>query len=575
MRLSIHSIHFHQFRLVYERLKVWLVLMLAVVWLTIAIPAQAQQSVLAGNPIDGYPVVLDGNELFRVKQGIPGVVSAEERARVINDRLIQVARDNSISPEAIQIEEQQGGSVILAGDKILFTVRESDRLEDQSRQETAEKSVQIMQSAVAQFRRDYSTQQIARGILFAVLSTIVLIGFLVLLQRLISRLLIEIKAARRADTLDLRVQNFQILGSNATSYLLTGLAGLMRLVLVLMSFYLYIPFLLSQFPATRAIGTSILNDIATRISQAATAFVQYLPNLAMILLIALFTHYLIQFAKLVIIELGRDDAYPWFYQEWIQPTNRLAMILLIAIACIVSAPYLPGFNSPAFQGISLFLGALFTLGSSSAVANAIAGIILIYTRAFRIGDIIQIGETTGEVVEKSLFVTRLLTFKREVITIPNASVLNSNVVNFNAVSRFNALPHAASYELSNCLVLHTTVTLGYDVPWRKIHEVLIQAAEATAGIVTKPHPFVLQTALNDFNVSYELNAYTNHPEIMPQTYSKLHQNIQDYCNQAGIEILSPAYSSIRDGNHSTIPSDYLPGDYAPPTFQIRAQNNRS
>ena len=528
-----------------------------------SLPALAQSSSLAGNQVDGYPVVLEGKPLFRVKQGIPGVVSAEERAKVINERLAHVANEATIAPESIRIEERNQASVVLAGDTVLFTVNDSDREGEQSRQEIAEKSVQAMQSAVTQYRKDHSFEQTVQSIALAILSTIALIGFLFLLQRLISRLLIRIRAARRADALDLRLQNFQILGSNSTSYLLVFLVKLLRLALILGGLYLYIPFVLSQFPATKAIGDSIFRDTAYRINQLVTGFVQYLPNLAVILIIAVLTYYIVQFAKLVITELGRDDAYPWFYPEWIQPTIRLATILLIIVGCIIAAPYLPGFNSPAFQGVSLFLGALFTLGSSSAIANAIAGVILIYTRAFRIGDIIQLGDTTGEVIEKSLFVTRILTFKREVITVPNASVLNSNVINFNAISR----------ESNNHLVLHTTITLGYDIPWRKVHEVLIKAARMTTGIVSDPFPFVLQTALNDFNVSYELNAYSNCPQFMPQVYSDLHQNIQDCCNQAGIEILSPSYSALRDGNHSTIPSDYLPPDYNSPGFQIHNPNS--
>jgi len=267
-------------------------------------------------------------------------------------------------------------------------------------------------------------------------------------------------------------------------------------------------------------------------------------------------------ARLIIIELGHDDAYPWFYQEWVHPTIRLAIFLIIAVACVVAAPYLPGSNSPAFQGVSLFLGALLTLGSSSAIANAIAGVILIYTRAFRMGDLVEINNTMGQVEEKTLFVTRILTFKQEMITIPNSAVLGSNVTNFSAILR----------ESNGHLLLHTTITLGYDVPWRKIHDVLVQAAESTIYILPEPHPFVLQTSLNDFNVAYELNAYTDHPEQMPVIYSALHQNIQDYCNQAGIEILSPTYASIRDGNHSTIPSNYLPADYTAPTFRMRSQD---
>ncbi len=550
----------HVFHLARRRSVAWLLLSITVMFLALAInPVFAQQ----GNQVDGYPVTLDGEILFRIRQGIPGVVNAEERAQVIDERVRDLA-NSSIPPESIRMKEEDNASVVLAGDEVLYTVRESDRVGNLSRRETAANSVSLLKSAISKYRQDRSFKQILQSLLLAVLGTISLLVFLVLVQRAISRLLIRIKAARRADELNLRIQNFQLLGSNATGYLLEGILRALRLVIILMGFYIYIPFVLSQFPATRAIGRSIFDDIAARLNQLGITFVQYLPNLATIAIISLFTYYLIQFAKLVISELGRHDVYPWFYPEWIEPTERLATILLIVLACIIAAPYLPGFNSPAFQGVSLLLGALFTLGSSSAVSNAIAGIILIYTRAFRVGDIIRIGDTTGEVLEKSLLVTRLITFKKEVITVPNGSVLSSNVVNFNAVSR----------EAKNHLVLHTTITLGYDVPWRKIHEVLIAAAEVTEGILREPSPFVLQTALNDFNVSYELNAYTNDPRLMSRIYSELHQNIQDHCNGAGIEILSPGYSSIRDGNHSTIPSDYLPPDYKSPSFGIQYPDER-
>jgi small-conductance mechanosensitive channel len=199
------------------------------------------------------------------------------------------------------------------------------------------------------------------------------------------------------------------------------------------------------------------------------------------------------------------------------------------------------------------------LGSSSAVSNALAGLILIYTRAFQIGDFIRINEIIGNVQDKSLFVTRVVTPKQETVTIPNASVLNSNVVNYSAICR----------ESNGHLLLYTTITLGYDVPWRKIHEVLVEAAKATAHIVSTPEPFVLQTDLNDFNVSYQLNAYTSLPTKMPRIYSELHQNIQDKCNAADIEILSPHFSALRDGNHSTIPADYLPDDYTSPGFVLQ------
>jgi len=302
-----HRLH-HRFYQIHRHLRIWLILSIVVGFLTIAIhPVQAQQSSFSGNQVDGYPVVLDDNVLFRIRQGIPGVASAEERANIINGRLTSIANDDAISPKTIRVEEQDNASVVFAGDTVLFTVRESDRIGNQSRQATAANSVQIMQSAVTQYRHDRSIEKIVRGILFAVLSTVALLAFLVFLQRFISRLLIKIRAARRADALDLRIQSFQLLGSNATGYLLSGLVRILRLILILVSFYLYIPFILSQFPATRSIARSIFDDIAFRINQLATTFVQYLPNLATIAIIAVITYYIIQFAKLVITELGRDN----------------------------------------------------------------------------------------------------------------------------------------------------------------------------------------------------------------------------------------------------------------------------
>ncbi|UBF25083.1 mechanosensitive ion channel family protein [Kovacikia minuta CCNUW1] len=550
---------------VWLHLQVWLIRLvtIALVLLLVA-PVYAQESDLAGNSVDGYPVVLDGEVLFRVKQGVPGLASAEERAKIINQRLLTAANNSEIAPNEIRADALGKTPVIKIGDAPLLTIDPRDRSSDEPLPVMADKLVQKLRSKVQEYRQSRSVEQTVRGILFAVLSTVALIIFTIAVQRTAHRLLVRIQAARRADALDVRLQDTQFLDSDATGFLLKGLVKLFRLVLILGSLYLYIPFILSQFPATRRLGQSIFNDIAYRSNGMIQAFVQYLPNFVMVVIIGFFTYYVIQFVKLVLRGLARDNAYPWFYPEWTQPTTRLATFLILAIAAVIAAPFLPGFGSPAFQGISLFVGALFTLGSSSAVANAISGIILIYTRAFRLGDLIRIGDVVGQVIEKSLFVTRIMTFKNEINTIPNAVILGTQVTNYNAAAR----------DENQYLVLYTTITLGYDVPWRKIHEVMIKAAIDVPGIVSEPPPFVLQTALNDFNVSYELNAHTDRPELMPQIYSKLHQNLQDYCNQADIEILSPGYTSIRDGNHTTIPADYLPDNYRSPAFQIQSHNGQ-
>jgi small-conductance mechanosensitive channel len=519
-----------------------------------------QVSPMVGNAIDGFPVVLDGQELFRVKVGVEGV-TAEERAAILTQRIQALVADASITPDDIRAETGETQSIVLAGDKVLFTVRSEDEaIYGRPHPELAAMAVDWIQQGLVTYREARSLQRLATNLAAIVVSTLVLVLFLRGLFFLCSRLLSRIQTQRENGTLALRFQSIQILGAGATSYLLQSLIQLLRMGLLLFALYLYVPFVLSQFPATEALGDSLLRDLADRLNALAQAFVAYLPNLMMLGILALVTYYVIEFAKQVILELGRQDVYPWFYPEWVNPTIRLATFLIIAMAFVFAAPFMPGFGSPAFQGVSLFLGALLTLGSSSAVANALAGIILIYTRAFRIGDLIRIDTIIGDVQDKSLFVTRVLTPRQETVTIPNASVLNSNVTNFSAICR----------EAGGYLVLQTTVTLGYDVPWRKIHEVLIEAALATPNIQATPAPFVLQTGLNDFNVSYTLSAYTAAPNQMPLIYSALHQNVQDYCNAADIEILSPGYTALRDGNHSTIPADYLPEGYTAPAFGIKS-----
>ena len=180
-----------------------------------------------------------------------------------------------------------------------------------------------------------------------------------------------------------------------------------------------------------------------------------------------------------------------------------------------------------------------------------------YTRSFGIGDMVRIGDTFGKVVEKGLLVTRALTPKRETIAIPNSTIMGSAVKNYSTEAKTTGV------------ALYTTVTIGYDAPWRRVHELLIGAALATRDIIKDPAPYVLQTALNDFYVAYELNVYTRTPTRMANIYSELHQNIQDKFNEGGIEINSPHYAAVRDGNPTTIPALYLPESYQSPSFRVR------
>jgi small-conductance mechanosensitive channel len=228
------------------------------------------------------------------------------------------------------------------------------------------------------------------------------------------------------------------------------------------------------------------------------------------------------------IQRGRLT-FAGFDPDWALPAYKIARTAFIAFTVVVAYPYIPGSESPAFKGVSLFLGVVFSIGSSSSIANIVAGYMVIFRRAYKVGDRVKIGEQLGDVVELRLQATHLRTIKNEEIIVPNSLVLNTQVTNYSSLARKGGL------------ILHTMVTIGYDAPWRQVHALLLLAAERTEGLLRKPMPFVLQTALNDFYVSYELNAYTDRPQEMVQIYSELHRNIQDAFNEHGVQIMSPHY----------------------------------
>jgi small-conductance mechanosensitive channel len=279
--------------------------------------------------------------------------------------------------------------------------------------------------------------------------------------------------------------------------------------------------------------------------EAGETVIGYLPNLFTLLLIVVLTRYTLKLLRFFHDGINHKRIkVAGLHQELTGPTFQLLRFLILAFALVAAYPYLPGSDSPVFRGITILVGFLLSMGSTALVTNIVSGVVLTYTRGMRIGDRVKIGPTVGDVLERTLLVTRIRTIKNVVVTIPNGMVLNNEIINYNAPM------------LEEGLILHTTVTIGYDVPWRKVHDLLTRSALATRDILKEPQPFVLQTSLDDYYVSYELNAYTQVPERMATIYSELHQNIQDWFNEAGVEIMSPAYKAYRDGNETTIPARY-------------------
>jgi len=277
-----------------------------------------------------------------------------------------------------------------------------------------------------------------------------------------------------------------------------------------------------------------------------SGFVGYLPSLITIVVIVLLARFLIRTIGLVFDGIqARRIHLKNFYPEWADTSFGIVKLLIYALTAVIIFPYLPGSSSPAFQGISIFVGVLVSLGSTTAVANVVAGVVLTYTRAFQVGDQVEVADTRGRIIERSTFVTRIQTLKNVVVSIPNSMVLNNNIINYSKNMGQTGL------------LVHTNLTIGYDVPWKKVRELLTAAAKSTDGISSHPEPFVLQASLEDNYVNYEINGWTRKPEDLPKTYSDLHANILDQFHGHNVEITSPAYRAVRDGTEANIPEPVI------------------
>jgi len=488
-------------------------------------PAPVQESSLQTSP-----VTLDGTVLFPVRglQAFP----AEERAGRIGTLIAKTAQDESVTIDDIKAIESDLTTDIVAAGHIIMTVLDSDaRSEGVTRQELTKICLRKIREAVERYRQDRTPRAIGLGVLWSVIATIVLTLSLLLIRILFRKLqegVIETRIACRIGSI--RIESFVIIRDEQIKALLAGSTRTVRLIIILVLFYIYAQLVLSFFPWTRPISSHLLDFLLVPLTTMGRGVLKHIPNLIFLGVLVFITRYLLKLMSLFFDGLENGTiTFSGFYPEWARPTYKIARFLAIAFMAVVAFPYIPGSDSPAFKGVSIFLGVILSLGSSSVISNTLAGLTMTYRRAFRVGDRVKIGDFRGDVTEMRLLVTHLLSFKNEEIIVPNSVIFNSQVVNFSSLAREHGL------------ILHTSVTIGYGTPWRQVHALLLQAATRTPGLLPSPQPFVRQTSLDDFFVTYELNAYTNFPHEMKQIYSDLHQNIQDAFNEYGVQIMSPHY----------------------------------
>jgi len=515
------------------------------------VPAQEPTGLYQGSEFltsATVPVIVDGKELFRVS----GVSSypAKERAREIATRIKNLADDRTFDPNKLQIIKEGEVTYIKAGSRNALGLVENDAVREGI---TLELLAELIQAkiiyAITEYRNDRAPRVLLINSGYALLATVITALLLWGILRAFVWLngLAERKIMARVERL--QSKSHYIVDADQVGDMLRGLIKTFKFLVILVVIYFYLNLVLGLYPWTRLFAKYLFTITIDPLRVIGLGFVNALPKIFFLVIFFFVVRYILKATRMFFIGIDRGRIeVKNFEREWGLPTYKIVRLLIISFALVIAYPYIPGSSSDAFKGISIFLGVVFSLGSSSVLANIVAGYTITYRRAFKIGDRVSINDLTGEVTGRSALVTRLRSLKNEEIVIPNSNVLNSNIINYSTEAKANGL------------ILHTTVGIGYEVPWRQVEAMLLLAADRTKGLRAEPKPFVLQQSLGDFAVNYELNVYCDDVRHMMQLYSHLHRNILDVFNEYNVQIMTPNYE------HDTEQPKLVPPDqwYAPP-----------
>jgi small-conductance mechanosensitive channel len=507
-------------------------------------PVSAEPEAAPAPAIQGEPVYLGGRVLLEIRDR-HGLESLRKRAGAIRRRLDAVIRDRAIDPRTAQAVPVDSAAVVLVGDVSVLTVTPRD-VEPGTFRSPLARARALLPALREGIERERSQLAPLR-----LLTSIGLSLLLLLLSFVAVRLGVRLWASaapalreRIAGILPgIRLGGLEVLSAQRAARLGERTTLIALLAAGLMAAYFILSLIFSFFPWTQGWSHRLMSFAFRSTAAAAASVLGALPGLVLAAVVLYLFYLLIRFVSGILDRAAVGwITIPGLHPELARPTKQLIRVALWVAAVIIVYPLIPGSQSAAFRGVSILLGVMVSLGSVGLVDNLLAGLILTYARSYRIGERISAGEVTGDVIAQGLLTTKVRTIKNEEVTVGNSQILKTSVTNYS---------RRAGEEEG--LILHTAVTIGYDAPWRRVHELLIEAARATEGIEADPEPFVLQKSLDDFYVHYEINATTRRPAETARLLGLLHQNIQDAFNRGGIEILSPHYASLRDGNTITIP----------------------
>lgn len=492
----------------------------------------AVSEALAIEPVESSPVVVWNREITRFRAAYDDF-SAEQRAKGAVARILEIPSGKAdYKIEAIDgTLGRYSGAFIRVNDRNIFGILKQDI--DSESGETFERLKQTTVDNLKAWLDIRSEQEkwplILKGVGFSLIASLAYGLILIASIRYGGSWL-----NKRASAVSNGTSQPIIIGDvNIKPYLISLEIGLFKILIWgigLALGYILATFVLSQFPYSEPWGTQLSTFLFALFKEFGLAFVAATPNLFTVLVIYLLTSLFVR----VVTAFFRSAESGIFQSVWLQPetaraTRRMVVVLVWIFALVVSYPYIPGSSSEAFKGISVFLGLMLSLGSAGMVGQVVGGLVVVYSRAFRIGEYVRIGEYEGFIREIGVLSTKMSTLKHEEITIPNAVLVGTTTVNYSR--------HAEG----GSAVMSTTITIGYDTPWRQVHGLLLLAAERTANIIQDPAPRVMQRALSDFYVEYQLLFRIPNPEQRYLILSELHAQIQDAFNEYGVQIMSPHF----------------------------------
>ncbi len=482
----------------------------------------------------GEPVVVENDTLFRIFASRGGY-SAADRAEMVSEIMTKIGKNPSLRMDSIYLLDNEHFVDIMYGKKVILSVTEDDGYWHHTTPlKLAKIYMPLVEDKIKMMRAENSLWTLLKRSLIFVSVLFVLYLLIRLINYLFKKLQYAIIRFKQQKMKPLVVRNYELLNTDTLCHMVLVITKFLRYVVLLILLIFTVPILFSIFPQTEGLAYKIFYYIVDPIKMVLTSIIDYIPNLFIILIIWYCVRYIIKGLRYISHEIASEKLkISGFYPDWAEPTFNIIRFLLYAFMIAMIYPYLPGSESGVFQGISVFVGLIVSLGSSTVISNFIAGFVITYMRPFKPGDFIKVNDTVGNVIEKSPFVTRIRTIKNEVVTIPNSFIISSNTVNYSASARKYGL------------IIHTVLTMGYDVPWREVHQLLIDSALATPGVLHHPLPFVLETELNDNYMCYQINAYIKNADDMPVIMSDLLQNIQDNFNNAGIELFAPHHFTTR------------------------------